>query len=63
MNFLEQTYFAYPKGITKKICNEIIEFGESKRLNEGEIGDNIKVTKIRNSQPVSYTHLTLPTKA
>ena len=50
MNFLEQTYFAYPRGITKKICNEIIEFGESKRLNEGEIGDNIKVTKIRNSQ-------------
>ena len=25
MNFLEQTYFAYPRGITKKICNEIIE--------------------------------------
>ena len=63
MIFLEHTYFAYPKGITEKICDDIITEGESKIINTGLIADAPLVreeskrnksfkalTKIRNSQ-------------
>jgi len=37
MNFLEHTYFAYPRGVTKKICDDIIAEGESKIIQPGQI--------------------------
>ena len=37
MIFLEQSYFAYPKGVTEKICDEIIKEGESKIIKQGVV--------------------------
>ena len=37
MNFLDHTYFAYPRGVTKKICEEIIEYGEGKMSSPRQI--------------------------
>ena len=63
MNFLDHTYFAYPRGVTKKICEDIIEYGEGKIIQESYTqGTSIpreeskrnktlkKIHKIRNSQ-------------
>ena len=32
MNFIKHTYYAYSKALPKKICEEIIDEGESKQL-------------------------------
>lgn len=37
MIFLEHNYFAYPKGVSQKICNEIIKEGESKIIKQGRV--------------------------
>ena len=63
MNFLDHTYFAYPRGVTKKICNEIIQYGEGKIIHDSStMGEDIpreeskrnktlkEIRKVRNSQ-------------
>jgi len=37
--YLNNCYYVIPKAISSKVCNEIINLGESKRLKKGEILD------------------------
>ena len=37
--YLNNCYYVIPKAISSKICDEIINLGESKRLKKGEILD------------------------
>ena len=57
--YLNNSYYAIPKAISLKTCNEIINLGDSKNLEPGEIEDGDQENRSSKVSWIEHRHLEL----